>query len=123
MVDYVNSTLQFEPGTAQRYCSNPITVRVLLTPTHYTQPQPRRYCSTNYILLGLALASHQASPWDWRRVDQKSLAIPSFLRSGFSDSLFVDKGACKEHTPVHGFMESYSTAKLPPQVINDRIWT
>merc|ERR1712100_125282 len=41
--------------------------------------------------------------------------IPEALRKAFPNSKFVTKGTCQEHTPVHGFMESYSTASLPPQ--------
>ena len=91
VLQYVNGTLEFQPGTSHRYCS------------------------TNYCLLALALASHQGPPWDWRRVDQKALAMPAKIRSSFPRSLFVDHGSCEEWTQVHGFMQSYSTAKLKPQ--------
>merc|ERR1712032_442938 len=41
--------------------------------------------------------------------------IPEALRKAFNHSQFVTSGTCKKHTPVHGFMQSYSTASLPPQ--------
>jgi len=88
---YVNGSLDFEPGSDQRYCS------------------------TNYILLGLALARHAVQTpgaWSWKALAQKAV-IPHRDRDGRNE--FVTKGTCEDHTPVHGFMESYSTASLPPQ--------
>lgn len=90
VVDYVRPRkLEFAPGTKQRYCS------------------------TNYILLGLVLATHLAAPsGDWRGYEQMSV-VPSALR--LRHSRFVDAGTCEQATVVHGFMDGYSTASLPPQ--------
>lgn len=79
------------------------------------------YCSTNYILLGLVLANHyhkKGSTWSWRGLDQKSV-IPAALRSAFEHSEFVLSGTCRDHTLVHGFLQSYSTASLPPGDVSD----
>lgn len=83
---YVNASFDFEPGTEQRYCS------------------------TNYILLGLALAGSKGAS-SWKALDQRSV----FGKMMFHESDFVTAGTCESQTPVHGFMESYSTASLPPQ--------
>ena len=90
VVDYVRPRkLEFAPGTKQRYCS------------------------TNYILLGLVLATHLAAPsGDWRGYEQMSV-VPSALK--LRHSRFVDAGTCEQATVVHGFMDGYSTASLPPQ--------
>ena len=90
VVDYVRPRkLEFAPGTKQRYCS------------------------TNYILLGLVLATHLAAPsGDWRGYEQMSV-VPSALR--LRHSRFVDAGTCEQAMVVHGFMDGYSTASLPPQ--------
>mmetsp|Transcript_117297 Transcript_117297/g.373673 ORF Transcript_117297/g.373673 Transcript_117297/m.373673 type:complete len:437 (+) Transcript_117297:65-1375(+) len=90
---YVDPTLTFPPGTKQEYCS------------------------TNYILLGLLLAHHgraAGQPWSWQGFDQLSV-VPKDLRGAFSHSKFANNGPCKDFTPVHGFMDSYSTASLPSQ--------
>ena len=67
--------------------------------------------------MGLVLANHHHAPdtpWDWQSYDQLSV-IPEPLRQEFSHSLFVNRGTCEDHTSVHGFMEGYSSASLPPQ--------
>eukprot|EP00930_Biecheleria_cincta_P056433 TRINITY_DN42564_c0_g1_i1.p1 TRINITY_DN42564_c0_g1~~TRINITY_DN42564_c0_g1_i1.p1 ORF type:complete len:444 (-),score=52.62 TRINITY_DN42564_c0_g1_i1:39-1265(-) len=90
---YVDPSLEFPPGSKQNYCS------------------------TNYILLGLVLATHYnvtGSAWVWQSYPQQSV-IPEALRAAFHDSKFALSQPCNEITPVHGFMESYSTAKLPKQ--------
>jgi len=91
--NYVSTNLTYTPGTMQSYCS------------------------TNYILLGLVLANHyhkNGSTWSWQGYDQLSV-IPGALQKAFKTSQFLTAGTCKDHTPVHGFMESYSSASLPPQ--------
>jgi len=85
--------------------------------THHKPGTRQSYCSTNYILLGLILANHHhkvGSTWSWQGYDQQSV-IPDALRKAFARSQFVTSGTCQDHTPVHGFMQSYSTATLPPQ--------
>ena len=82
----------------------------------------QRYCSTNYILLGLLLANYRASPSSfssgpdgWKAYDQKSV-VPSVTRHLYANSTFALEGACSKHTVVHGFMESYQQLpSLPPQ--------
>ena len=88
---------------------------------HYVEPgrdfapgTNQDYCSANYILLGLALAYHYDRPASWAGYDQRTV-IPAGLRQAFNHSAFVNTGTCADHTPVHGFMQSYSTAALPPQ--------
>lgn len=39
------------------------------------------------------------------------------LQRFFNRSLFVNHGTCESRTPVHGFIESYSTASIPRQDI------
>jgi CubicO group peptidase (beta-lactamase class C family) len=93
IIQYVSRRLKHAPGTSQSYCS------------------------TNYILLGLVLANHYhktGSTWSWQGYDQMSV-IPDALRKAFHASRFITSGTCQDHTPVHGFMQSYSTASLPPQ--------
>lgn len=89
-----------------------------VSPTMYHKPGTRQsYCSTNYILLGFILANHYhkvGSTWSWQGYDQLSV-IPEALLKAFGASQFVTSGTCQDHTDVHGFMQSYSTAKLPPQ--------
>ncbi|CAJ1398374.1 unnamed protein product [Effrenium voratum] len=95
--NYVSPELQFPPG------------------------QQQAYCSTNYILLGLVLATHYHQPtksWAWQSYDQ-STVIPAALRNAFQNSLFVKEGPCSHFTPVHGFMEFYPSAKLPKQDVWD----
>jgi len=91
---YVDSKLRFNPGTRQSYCS------------------------TNYILLGLVLANHlgrsESGDWSWKNYDQMSV-VPEKLRPFLQSSVFVNTGTCEQHTPVHGFMEGYSTAALMKQ--------
>ena len=51
--------------------------------------------STNYILLGLVLATHYHQPtksWAWQSYDQ-STVIPAALRNAFQNSLFVQPGS------------------------------
>lgn len=80
------------------------------------------YCSTNYILLGLLLATHHhraGDSWDWEGYDQRTV-IPAALRKALPSSIFVNPGPfridrCQDHTAVHGFMQSYQSASLPPQ--------
>jgi len=82
----------------------------------------QRYCSTNYILLGMVLA---AQDWaskgggeaDWRAYDQKSAVLPTAVlrRTLLRGSTFVDAGRCSAFTPVHGFLQSYSSAHIPSQ--------
>jgi len=79
----------------------------------YSPGSRQHYCSTNYILLGFVLANHASSD-SWRSYDQMTV-IPESLRDSFQRSVFVNEGTCEQHTPVHGFMQSYSTASLPPQ--------
>lgn len=86
---YVDPSLEFLPGSKQNYCS------------------------TNYVLLGLVLATHFHVP-TWQGYHQQSV-IPEALRNAFHHSKFALSQPCKEITPVHGFMESYSTAALPKQ--------
>lgn len=79
------------------------------------------YCSTNYILLGLVLAGHyhrRGSAWSWRAYEQLSV-IPAAMRHTFRHSSFALAGTCQDRTPVHGFMESYVSASLPPQDVWD----
>mmetsp|Transcript_26182 Transcript_26182/g.78678 ORF Transcript_26182/g.78678 Transcript_26182/m.78678 type:complete len:472 (+) Transcript_26182:176-1591(+) len=87
---------------------------------HFVSPELKEppgtqqgYCSTNYILLGLALANHLGNG-SWQEYDQKSV-IPTALQRLFERSLFVNHGTCESRTPVHGFIESYSTASIPRQ--------
>lgn len=91
--NYVSPKLMYVPGTMQSYCS------------------------TNYILLGFVLANHlhkSGASWSWQGYNQLSV-IPDALQKAFQTSKFVTAGTCKDQTPVHGFMESYSSASLPPQ--------
>lgn len=80
----------------------------------------QRYCSANYILLGLLLAAHATPPTsgEWTRYNQMSV-VPPALRARLNRSLFVDAGRCADHTPVHGFMQSYEGLKLPPQDVHN----
>lgn len=90
---YVSTTPMFRPGSKQSYCS------------------------TNYILLGLVLASHArhaGSEWTWQEYDQTQV-IPRALRRIINRSAFIDAGTCKDHSPVHGFLESYGTSSIPAQ--------
>ena len=90
---FVSPTLQFSPGERQAYCS------------------------TNYILLGLVLATHYhraGSAWSWQDYDQTSV-VPAALQKAFAHSLFVKSGPCSQYTPVHGFMGFYPSAQLPKQ--------
>mmetsp|Transcript_1694 Transcript_1694/g.3252 ORF Transcript_1694/g.3252 Transcript_1694/m.3252 type:complete len:469 (+) Transcript_1694:76-1482(+) len=89
LLNYVNSSLQFTPGSQQRYSS------------------------TNYILLGLVLAHFAGSP-SWMDFNQLSV-IPAERRFMYNFTRFVRSGTCSQHTPVHGFLEGYSTASIPKQ--------
>jgi len=92
VVDYVPRKMVFRPGTRQSYCS------------------------TNYVLLGLALAVHahrDGEPWSWQAYDQAS--VFAAIARDLKHTRFVNAGTCEQATPVHGFMEGYSTASLPPQ--------
>jgi len=60
------------------------------------------YCSTNYILLGMVLATHMTNG-TWKDYNQATV-FPEHLRESFSRSVFVDKGRCSDHTTVHGIM-------------------
>ena len=94
---FVSPTLQFSPGEHQAYCS------------------------TNYILLGLVLATHYhraGSDWSWQDYDQASV-VPAALQKAFNHSLFVMQGPCSKYTPVHGFMGFYPSAQLPKQDVWD----
>ena len=94
---FVSPTLQFSPGSGQSYCS------------------------TNYILLGLVLATHYhraSSAWTWQQYDQTSV-VPAALQKAFNHSLFVKEGPCSQFTPVHGFMGYYPSAQLPKQDVWD----
>ena len=91
LVGYMPRFLEFAPGSRQRYCSS------------------------NYVLLGLVLATHvSGATSDWSAYYQLGVAPPP-LHAELTRSLFVDAGRCASQTPVHGFMESYSAASLPPQ--------
>ena len=92
--------------------------------SRYAKPGERqRYCSTNYILLGLVLANHKATPpkppakLTWQDYDQRSVFLsPNASSSPFANITFADKGSCKSHTIVHGFLQSYEGAPwLQPQ--------
>jgi CubicO group peptidase (beta-lactamase class C family) len=77
----------------------------------------QRYCSTNYILLGLLLTAHAkpagGSPWTWQSYDQRQI-LPTNL--SFPRSLFVDAGRCSDVTAVHGFLQSYEgVPEIKPQ--------
>ena len=87
VLEYSRRPLEFEPGTAQRYCS------------------------TNYVLLGLVLATHlggleaaatSLGAPSWQSYDQMSVLPPSLVLRA---SRFVDAGTCESVTPVHGFTE------------------
>ena len=85
------------------------------------KPGMQMYCSTNYILLGLVLATHYHQPdskWAWQDYDQASV-VPRALQKAFQHSKFVKEGPCSEYTPVHGFMEFYPSADLPKQDVWD----
>eukprot|EP00037_Helgoeca_nana_P000560 m.22240 g.22240 ORF g.22240 m.22240 type:complete len:452 (-) comp10683_c0_seq2:2082-3437(-) len=87
-----------------------------VSPTLKSPPGTKQgYCSTNYILLGLALANHLGEG-SWEGYDQKTV-LPTALQRFFNRSLFVNHGTCESRTPVHGFIESYSTASIPRQDI------
>ena len=75
--------------------------------------ESQSYCSTNYILLGFVLAHHAGSS-SWSEYDQRSV-FPASEAAKYPKTQFVASGACKEHTPVHGFLEGYSTASIPKQ--------
>uniref|UniRef100_A0A6U6KSB7 Beta-lactamase-related domain-containing protein n=1 Tax=Zooxanthella nutricula TaxID=1333877 RepID=A0A6U6KSB7_9DINO len=97
MFKYVSPRLEFHPGSQTRYCS------------------------TNYVLLGLLLAQHyhkNGTGWSWEAYDQAAI-FPAALRKAFPQSKFVTAGPCKLHTPVHGFMESYPGVSLPSQDVWD----
>jgi len=86
-----------------------------------TPGMKQMYCSTNYILLGLVLATHYHqpdSPWSWQDYDQFTV-IPKALQKAFQHSKFVMSGPCSQFTPVHGFMEFYPSAQLPKQDVWD----
>lgn len=75
--DRLPRKLEFEPGTKQDYCS------------------------TGYVLLGLALAQqHGAETWD--AFDQRSL-IPQHLQESLKSVRFAMRGACGDFTPEHGY--------------------
>ena len=64
-----------------------------ITSIHLNSPpwNLRMYCSTNYILLGLVLATHYHqpdSPWSWQQYDQFTV-IPKALQKAFQHSKFV----------------------------------
>ncbi|CAK9036112.1 Putative sodium-coupled neutral amino acid transporter 10 [Durusdinium trenchii] len=93
-----------------------------VSPTLQSVPgQQQMYCSTNYILLGLVLATHYHQPdssWAWQNYDQASV-VPKALQKVFKNSKFVMSGPCSQYTPVHGFMEFYPSAQLPKQDVWD----
>jgi CubicO group peptidase (beta-lactamase class C family) len=83
----------------------------------HTPGESQSYCSANYVLLGFVLANHyhkNGTTWSWTSYDQKTV-IPDALRKAFNHSKFALSGTCSDYTPVHGIMQSYSTASLPPQ--------
>ena len=85
--------------------------------SRWARPGTRqRYCSTNYILLGLLLARHLApATGGWAAYAQASV-FPPTLRPHLAATSFALRGACAAHTRVHGFMEGYPELKsLPPQ--------
>jgi hypothetical protein len=77
---YVGNTTRHPPGTRQSYCS------------------------TNYILLGFALANHyhkQGDTWSWEAYDQKSV-IPVSIWFRRSITTAVGIWGLSHNTPVFG---------------------
>ena len=104
-----NRTHDFSPIEILSHFVKPLS-------SHSDPPGTRqRYCSTNYILLGLLLTNHLGpKTGSWQDYDQ------SQVWKGWSTSVFPLSGPCQDYTPVHGFMEGYEGASwLKPQdVIN-----
>jgi len=99
---------------------SPIEILGTFTPRQLEYPPGTRqnYCSLNYILLGMLLANHDnmtGSEWNWNTYNQKAVLPISVKNKLLQQSSFVNAGRCEDHTMMHGFMESYSTASLPPQ--------
>ena len=56
----------------------------------------QRYCSTNYILLGLVLAAH-ANASSWTELEQRRV-FPASLAKALPRTSFVDAGRCSDHS-------------------------
>ena len=99
MLNWVPTTLEFAPGSKQKYST------------------------ANYVLLGLVLAQHYVTQSEasgqhlgspnahnasntslWRLYDQ-STVLPPVLRGMLSGAKFPDAGTCARWMPVHGFID------------------
>ena len=107
LLKYVHSKPEFAPGTRQQYCSTNYILLglVLLTHSHSAG-------TTHYEALRAAAPGGTVDGWDWRSYAQAGV-LPSSI--DWSHSRFVDRGTCESVTPVHGFMQGYDGASLPPQ--------
>ena len=73
------------------------------------------YSSTNFLLLGLLLASH-AGVESWEEYDQAK--VLSAVSSDFDHLKFAVKGAPQAWTPVHGYDETHYNNQTTPRDVH-----
>ena len=116
--DYDRSAYTLAQFAERTHDFTPLEILSNYVPPLSRWPGPghsQRYCSTNYILLGLLLAQHAGSD-DWSSYKQISV-VPKSLQ--LVNTAFADSGSCASYTPVHGFMQSYEGLPIPAQDVRN----